>query len=307
MLFANLFADHAVLDSSPARAARVWGVTSANDTISIALDGAVVATATADAASGRWHAQLPAASASARAYTLSAVALPSGRTQSLSDIVFGRTFVCAGQSNIDDPLLTHSENNEPSEWGASRSTTLRLMRVGFWHAAAAETDAAAIAPAHSLSRNTSRVLRYGENFFESLTGGSWRPATDDHALARFSATCYYFGQRLASRHPNVPIGLIEAAVGGTPIEAWLPPGMGEASCATNPHRMPTLSTWFDDRHVPSSGHYNGMIAPLVSSPGGPLRISGILWFRACTIWDRPNPCFSPALTRLAEPFRRGIP
>ena len=37
-LFANVFADHAVLDASPSRPARVWGDAEPYDLVSISLD-----------------------------------------------------------------------------------------------------------------------------------------------------------------------------------------------------------------------------------------------------------------------------
>ena len=73
---------------------------------------------------------------------------------------------------------------------------------------------------------------------------------------------------------DTPIGLIEAAAGGTPIEAWLPNGEGEAACDTNPSDSAYLETWFGAGSVPPSGHYNGQIAPLAA---GPLVFSGVVW------------------------------
>jgi hypothetical protein len=107
-------------------------------------------------------------------------------------------------------------------------------------------------------------------------------------------SCFYFGRQLAERHPQVPIGLIEAAAGGTPIEAWLPAGVGEASCGTNPNGLSTTETWIDDGHVPPSGHYNGMIAPLTA---GPLTLSGVVWYQ---VWGGTAPS-QPHTTPLPTP------
>ncbi|ADQ04207.1 protein of unknown function DUF303 acetylesterase [Caldicellulosiruptor owensensis OL] len=54
---------------------------------------------------------------------------------------------------------------------------------------------------------------------EDLEEGSWEPVTKDTIL-RFSAVGYFFAKALFEKY-HVPIGLIKACVGGTPIEAWL--------------------------------------------------------------------------------------
>ena len=103
----------------------------------------------------------------------------------------------------------------------------------------------------------------------------------------------YFGRQLAAQFPSVPIGLIEAAVGGTPIEAWLPPGVGEARCATNPHGEAATYTWFDQGRVPPSGHFNGMIAPIT-----PMAVSGVVYrHEDCN----PNLCCAPLKDQRSSP------
>lgn len=54
---------------------------------------------------------------------------------------------------------------------------------------------------------------------EDLDGGAWIPATPEGLLG-FSAAGFFFAQEIHERY-GVPIGLIQTAVGGTPIEAWM--------------------------------------------------------------------------------------
>ena len=115
-----------------------------------------------------------------------------------------------GQSIMEDPLLSYDENRKPNT--SSRSAHVRLLRIGFAFASTPQR-LAAIPPQPTLPRDATNVLRYDERIFDSLGGEGWHLAIgSDTSVELFSATCYYFGQRLASRHP---IGLIEAAVGGT--------------------------------------------------------------------------------------------
>ncbi|ADN02582.1 putative sialic acid-specific 9-O-acetylesterase [Spirochaeta thermophila DSM 6192] len=52
-----------------------------------------------------------------------------------------------------------------------------------------------------------------------LEGGSWKEVTPETVL-EFGALGYFFARHLYERY-GVPIGLVRAAAGGTPIEAWL--------------------------------------------------------------------------------------
>ncbi len=49
-------------------------------------------------------------------------------------------------------------------------------------------------------------------------GGSWAVCSPE-AVGRFTATGYFFGRELHKRL-DLPIGLLNSSVGGTPIEAW---------------------------------------------------------------------------------------
>ncbi len=51
-----------------------------------------------------------------------------------------------------------------------------------------------------------------------LPGGYWKWANPNDILD-FSAVAYFFAKRLYDKY-HVPVGLINASVGGTPIEAW---------------------------------------------------------------------------------------
>jgi sialate O-acetylesterase len=53
------------------------------------------------------------------------------------------------------------------------------------------------------------------------TTGGWTTCTGKTAL-NTSGVAYYFARLLRDRNPNVPIGLLQRAVGGTPVEFWTP-------------------------------------------------------------------------------------
>jgi sialate O-acetylesterase len=99
---------------------------------------------------------------------------------------------------------------------------------------------------------------------------SWlraNPAT----IPDFSATAYFFGKMLYDSL-RVPVGLILASLGGSPVEAWTP-----ATCRDDNRNLSSFLQPEGDS-VPDifkpSALYNGMIHPLLNYP-----IRGAIWYQ----------------------------
>jgi hypothetical protein len=179
-LFANVFGDDAVLAGAPEHA-RLWGVAAQGASVVVSIDGTLAATATADG-TGRWEAMLFVAIGTV-SHTVAATS--GATTQTLSNILFGRTFLCGGQSNMDLPLLSHSENDEPSEWG-TRYDTLRLLRIGWWHAPTPQTVAPLGSDDRRVTRDTSNAEADGEAAYVAMIGQEWHLSTSS-SVGNFSA------------------------------------------------------------------------------------------------------------------------
>lgn len=54
---------------------------------------------------------------------------------------------------------------------------------------------------------------------EDTKATAWKPATQDNVM-RFSALGYFFAKDLNAR-TGVPVGIISANWGGTPVESWI--------------------------------------------------------------------------------------
>ncbi|HEY1055419.1 MAG TPA: sialate O-acetylesterase, partial [Emticicia sp.] len=119
--------------------------------------------------------------------------LVSGENQlKVKDILIGEVWLCSGQSNM----------------------VLPMERVK-------EKYADMIAQINNpLIRHFFIPTRYDFNKpLEDLSVGKWEPAIPENIL-RFSATAYFFAKNLFEKY-HIPIGLINASVGGTPVEAWI--------------------------------------------------------------------------------------
>ncbi len=178
-----LFRDHAVLQRDQPIA--VWGHAGPGQPVSVTFAGQAVSSR-ADAA-GRWQAMLYPVAAGGP-YTLEVN--DGTRRQTARDVLVGDVWLCSGQSNMELPVWRSL--NAASEIAAATMPRIRLFTV----------------PQHA-------AVQAQETFSDST---AWTSATPD-AVRDFSATCFYFAREL-QRTVDVPMGLIEAAWGGSRIEAW---------------------------------------------------------------------------------------
>ncbi|WP_282295765.1 sialate O-acetylesterase [Stenotrophomonas sp. PS02289] len=183
ILLHPLFQNHAVLQRD--QPIKLWGEAAPGATVTVALARKEVSTR-ADA-TGHWQATLPPMPAGGP-YALSVRA---GQAhQRVDDLLVGDVWLCSGQSNMELPVWRSLDAS--SEIAAAAHPTLRLFTV---------PQAASASPQQSFHAPV-----------------AWHPATPDSARD-FSAACFYFAREL-QKTVNVPMGLIQAAWGGSRIEAW---------------------------------------------------------------------------------------
>ena len=185
-----LFQDHAVFQRD--KPIPVWGTAGPGDEVTVAFAGNQ-ASARADA-SGRWTATLPATAAGGP-HSLE-VRTTSGATRTLSDILVGDVFLCSGQSNMEFGVA----QSRGGEFVAARSANDKIRLLTIAHAATPQPATA----------------------FEKAP--AWQRA-GPQSLRTFSAACYFFGRDVHETQ-NVPVGLVNAAWGGSAIEPWI----GERAC-----------------------------------------------------------------------------
>ena len=264
---APVFGDHMVLPR--ARSVTVWGRGAPGCKVDVQL-GADRAKTTADT-DGRWSVALPARPASAAGVELVARSLgPAGADAvTIRDVVFGDVWLCTGQSNMRWRVRQSEGADDVLEGAAVPG--LRLLDLE-----ATLTPTARRYPLAQL-----RTLR-ADNFYESK---GWRPA-DAEAAASFSAVAFAFGARLA-RRTGVPIGLIHTAVGGAPMEAFVPGARDDwlddpsypAWCKQRVRE--NLQAWFDapDGTQPHHPFEPGFLFDAGIAPLRDLAIQGVVWYQ----------------------------
>ncbi len=177
-----LFSDHAILQADVP--APVWGWADPGEAVKITFAGKTVQTK-ADA-NGRWIARLGPLPPSGNPQQL----VVAGSNQLIvNDVIVGEVWLASGQSNMGFPLS--ASHNAAEAIPAAGDTQLRLFTVAKTTAAAPESD----------------------------VKGSWQVCLPD-TVKDFSAVAYFFGRDLR-KALNRPVGLINAAWGGTPIQTWV--------------------------------------------------------------------------------------
>ena len=121
----------------------------------------------------------------------------------LKNILIGDVWFCSGQSNMAFQLQ-NSENGAAEVKKAIANSTIRLF------------NAKAIRDTDETAWDAATLVKTNQLEFFS---GSWS-VCDSISVKDFSAIAYYFGKNIA-REENVPVGLIQVAVGGSPIESWI--------------------------------------------------------------------------------------
>ncbi|WP_317166180.1 sialate O-acetylesterase [Chitinophaga sp. Ak27] len=165
---------------------KLWGWAGPAEKIKVHFRGANFQTTAG--ADGRWAVYLPPTKAGGP-YNLTIAA---SNKIVLHDILFGDVWLCSGQSNMFHQLNVHD-------------VTYR---------------------ADILAANDPDIRQFAVPMRYDLTGpqadlpdGYWAPAVGEQ-VRPFSAVAYFFAKKIHDTY-HIPVGIINASVGGTPIEAWI--------------------------------------------------------------------------------------
>ncbi|NUN68164.1 MAG: glycosyl hydrolase family 2 [Bacteroidetes bacterium] len=183
-----LFSDGMVLQQRTD--APVWGTGTPGTAVRLSASWGITAHCTVGA-DGRWRTTLRTPKAGG---PFSLTVTHGTETRTLTDVLIGEVWICSGQSNMEMPMRGFPPNEliagAQEEIAAANAPQLRMFTV-------------------------EKMLSLEER---TVTNGAWLPATPAN-VPEFSATGYYFGAAL-HRALKVPVGLIHASWGGTPVQAW---------------------------------------------------------------------------------------
>jgi sialate O-acetylesterase len=163
----------------------IWGWAAKNEKINIKFNNKSYKTTTGS--DGKWLIQLPPMKAGGP-YTMD---IAGSNKLSLKEILIGDVWICSGQSN-----MVHQMNIHDVTYAKDIADANNPQIRHFWIP----------------------TLTNLQGPQDDLPTGYWKSAIGDD-VRPFSAVAYFFAKKLYEKY-HVPIGLINASVGGTPIEAW---------------------------------------------------------------------------------------
>ena len=164
---------------------KIWGWASSGENISVSFHGKKIKTVAST--DGEWNVELPKMKEGGP-YTM----IIKGKNEiTLNNILLGDVWLCAGQSNMVHQLNIH-DVTYADEIKNVNYPQIRHFKI----------------PTLTELAGPNRDVK----------GGSWQSAVPQE-IRPFSAVAYFFAKKIYNKN-KVPIGLINASVGGTPIEAW---------------------------------------------------------------------------------------
>ncbi|HSH20760.1 MAG TPA: sialate O-acetylesterase, partial [Draconibacterium sp.] len=179
-----LFGDGVVLQRNTQL--KITGWAAAGEKVTLTFKGKKYSTKTSR--EGRWNLELPPQQAGGPFEMVF-----KGKNEiTVSNVLFGDVWLCSGQSNMVLPMERVKEKF-PEDIAKANYTEIRNFFI---------------------STNTN--LNGPQ---DDLGSGSWREANPKDVLT-FGALTYFFAKKIYEEY-KVPIGIINASVGGTPIEAWI--------------------------------------------------------------------------------------
>ena len=249
----------------------IWGWASNNEKVSIKFNGKSYKTTTG--ADGKWLIQLQPMKAGG-SYTMEITA---SNKIILKQILIGDVWFCSGQSNMVHQMNIH-DVTYAKEIAEANYPQIRH----FWIP----------------------TLTNLQGPQDDLPTGFWKSAIGDD-VRPFSVVAYFFAKKIYEKY-HVPIGLINASVGGTPIEAWTSEeGLKDFSTISNtiqknkdtayintinrnaaanfnwPQQndlgMIGEKKWFDISYVPK--HWRSINIPGYWEDQGIKDLNGVVWYR----------------------------
>lgn len=217
---ASVFSSHMVLQRHVT--IPVWGMANRGEKILVQLNGQKASAVSG--VNGQWRVELPAMKAGGP-YEL-IVEGKSGK-KVCKDVMIGEVWLCSGQSNM--AFQVSQSKNGHQVLKEKRPSSVRLLPFQ------------PIVQTQDVAWDTITLKQV--NNLNYLPAAQWT-ISDDESVASFSAIAWYFGAKLAEEL-EVPVGLIQMAVGGSPTEAWI----DRKTMESHPQLVNMLDDWRNNDHT----------------------------------------------------------
>ena len=250
--------------------ARLWGWTQPGKTVKITTSwNKDVVSVKADK-EGRWLAKVKTPKAS---YAPLSITFDDGEPLTISNVVAGEVWVCAGQSNMEMPVK------------------------GFWMCPVKDYNQTVVDAANHRGVRSVKIPSVMSSKPLNDAPCEWRECSPN-TVGDFSATGYFFA-RTMHQALNIPIGLIEANKGGTRVESWLTKENLEKYTEDPTDSVEICKNWAKNDYHRSLLWGNGTFNPILN-----FTVKGLLFYQGCSNVGDPGDQYSQRLKLLVEQWRR---
>ncbi|KXI30179.1 hypothetical protein AX660_09315 [Paraglaciecola hydrolytica] len=164
----------------------IWGYADTGEAVTVKLDGKIVGKTISN--NGKWRLKLAPQSASGPHQ----ISISASKTIVVKDVYFGDVWLASGQSNMELQMYRVAEDF-PADLKDADYPLIRYFMVPQKYNFQAPQD--------------------------DLVSGHWESVSSQN-ISRTPAVSFYFAKQLF-KHNGVAIGIINNALGGSPIESWL--------------------------------------------------------------------------------------
>ena len=165
---------------------KVWGWADKNEKVTLNFVGEKFTTTANE--DGEWEIELPAQKAGGP-YKMT---FSASNKVEVNNILFGDVYLCSGQSNMELPMSRLADTYSEEIKNANNSKIRQFQ----------------VPDEYEFSK---------EN--QDFSSGSWKEVNKEN-IHEFSGVAYFFAKAIYEKE-KVPVGLINSALGGSPVSAWM--------------------------------------------------------------------------------------
>ena len=247
---------------------RLWGWSQPGKSVKITTSWSNEAVSAKADKNGKWLVKVRTPKAS---YTPLNITFDDGEPLTISNVVAGEVWVCAGQSNMEMPVK------------------------GFGMCPVKDYNHWVIESANHAGVRSVKIPSVMRTDPQEDAQCEWRVCSPK-TVGDFSATGYFFA-RLMHSALDIPIGIIEANKGGTRVESWLTKENLQKYTSDPTDSAAIAQKWPTDYHR-SLLWGNGTFNPILN-----YTVKGILYYQGCSNVGDPGDQYSERMKLLVEQWR----
>ena len=247
---------------------RLWGWDEPGKSVKVTVSWSSDVVKVKTGNDGKWLATVKAPKAS---YDPLTITFDDGETVTISNVLAGEVWVCAGQSNMEMPVK------------------------GFWQCPVEGYNEWVLESARHKAVHSVKIPSIMRSEPQEDAQCQWKVCSPQ-TVNDFSATGYFFA-RVLHEALDIPIGLIEANKGGSRVESWFTKENLQRYTSDPTDSVEIAKKWPQDYHR-SLLWGNGTFNPILN-----YTVKGILFYQGCSNVGDPGDQYSTRLKLLVEQWR----